>query len=201
MGKKDPDYTIHLGDTYFCGAPDELEANFGRGKSRKGGFQKGNWPRGRRASFALCGNHEMFSSGYPYLAMITNPPRGFGSCAQGMDDYTGQESPNFCLYNDHWMIPGLDTGYQSLKLGFLQLNPTNTNLKLPDAVEQWICQKVKTLPGEKKRAPIVMSHHQYVTAFNEETEFPNPERQLKKLYPVTEQILWIWGHEHRFAML
>lgn len=205
MEKKEPDYTIHLGDTYFSGAPDELEANFGKGKSGKDKsgkaiFYKGNWPRGRYGSFALCGNHEMFSSGYPYLAMITNPLRGFGSCTPGTNDYTGQESPNFCLYNDHWILLGLDTGYQSLNRGILQLNPTNENLKLPDSVVDWVCQKVKNLPGEKRRAMIVLSHHQYITAFHEETEFHNPAHQLKKLFPDSEGILWIWGHEHRFSI-
>jgi len=133
------------------------------------------------------------------LAMITNPLRGFGLCSSEPDNYTGQESPNFCLYNDHWIIIGLDTGYHSLNRG-IHINPTNEELSLPKPVEDWITEKVKALPTGKQRALIVLSHHQYVTAFNEETEFHNPAVQLKKLFPWTKQILWIWGHEHRFAM-
>ena len=200
MEGKDTDYTIHLGDTYFSGSPDELTANFGSGKSRSGAFKCGNWPRGRHGSFALCGNHEMFSSGYPYLAMITNPLRGFGSCDKNKKEFSGQESPNFCLYNDHWILLGVDTGYQSLNRGILQLNPSNEDLQLPEPVEQWICHTIKNLPGEKKRALIIFSHHQYITAFNEETEFHQPARQLKNLFPDSHGVLWIWGHEHRFAM-
>ncbi len=193
MGKKNPDYTVHLGDTYFSGSEDEMKANYWNGE-----LNEGLWPRGRYGSFTLIGNHEMFSSGSSYLNMINDPKKKFGIRNPGTEIYSGQEAPCFCLRTVHWLILGLDTGYQSLKTGILRFNPNNNNLKLPDTVEEWIRNKVLT--DGKKRGIIVLTHHQYVTAFHGESEFANPAIQLKNLFPDSEGVLWIWGHEHRFSM-
>jgi len=96
------------------------------------------------------------------------------------------------------MILGLDTGYQSLKTGILRFNPNNNNLNFPDSVADWIRNKV--MNDGMKRGIIVLTHHQYVTAFHGESEFSNPAIQLKKLFPDAKGIIWIWGHEHRFSM-
>jgi hypothetical protein len=157
----------------------------------------GLWPRGKYGSFALCGNHEMYSSGLHYLKMISNPARKFGIRQPGTEIYSGQPSPNFCLRSPHWLVIGLDTGYDSLKVG-IHLSATNTRLTLPDVVEKWLREKV--IDKNETRGIIVLTHHQYVSAFNGETEFIKPARQLKTLLPNSAGILWIWGHEHRFAM-
>jgi Calcineurin-like phosphoesterase len=190
---KNPDYTVHLGDTYFSGDPDEMKANYWSGESNEG-----LWPRGRSGSFTLIGNHEMFSSGSAYIEMIRDPTKKFGIRSPGTEIFTGQEAPCFCLRTDHWMILGLDTGYQSLKTGILRFNPNNNNLNLPDSVANWIRDNVLT--DGNKRGIIVLTHHQYVTAFHGESEFTNPALQLRKLFPDSKGILWIWGHEHRFSM-
>jgi hypothetical protein len=54
-----PDYTIHIGDTYYVGAPHEVENNFTSPGSP--------WPRGKSGSFALLGNHEMYARGIAYF--------------------------------------------------------------------------------------------------------------------------------------
>jgi len=193
MSRKNPDYTIHLGDTYFSGTKEEMGNNFGNGIEGIG-----KWPRGKSGSFALIGNHEMFSSGLEYLNMITDNKRKFGICDPETGLFSGQKAPCFCLRNEHWLILGLDTGYQSLKTGILRFNPNNSQLKFPDSVYDWVKQTV--LEPNEKRGIIVLTHHQYVTAFHGESEFINPARQLKSLLPDTQGIIWIWGHEHRFAM-
>src|SRR5215467_1686770 len=70
-----PDYTVHLGDTYYSGLASELADNFGDGTDQN---KNGIWPRGKAGCFALAGNHEMFSSGKDFLGMIQDRMRNFG---------------------------------------------------------------------------------------------------------------------------
>ena len=193
MSEHRPHVTIHLGDTYYSGTKTELEWNYGKGKG-----DHGIWPRGSLGSFALAGNHEMYSSGTAFFEMIRDANRGFGMRDRVTGHFRGQPAPCFCLRTPYWLVLGLDTGYDSLKTGILRFHPDNTALRIPDAVISWLKQEVLT-PGEK-RGIILLTHHQYVTVFHEESEFTEPARQLHKLLPDSTGVLWIWGHEHRFAL-
>lgn len=59
INKKNPAFTIHLGDTYFVGEPDEIAANFLP-------INDSIWPRGDIGSFAVLGNHEMYARGISF---------------------------------------------------------------------------------------------------------------------------------------
>jgi hypothetical protein len=59
VAKNLPDYTIHLGDVYFVGAPSEIEANFTAPYA--------SWYYGPSGSLALSGNHEMYSNGNAFF--------------------------------------------------------------------------------------------------------------------------------------
>ena len=189
LNDKNTDFTIHLGDTYFSGTKKELDFSFGKGDG-----DNGLWPRGRLGSFALCGNHEMFSSGSDYYEMITSDKRGWGLSGGA------QESPVFCIKTPYWCILGLDTGFDSLQRGIIpiSINPDNKNLKLQDSVIDWLINVVDIT--NEKRGIIVLTHHQYISAFNGEDEFVVPASQLKTLLPEGKEIIWIWGHEHRFSI-
>jgi hypothetical protein len=192
MAEKKSDYTIHLGDTYYSGTEKEMASNFGGG-----GNDMGIWPRGLAGSFALAGNHEMFSSGKAYYDMITDADRGFGIINLQTKKFSGQAAPCFCLRTSHWCILGLDTGYQSLRRGIFRSHPDNLDLHIPDEILTWLKDTVKL--GEEKRGILVLTHHQYMSAFNKEDEFSNPASDLEKIIPRRE-IIWICGHEHRFSM-
>jgi hypothetical protein len=88
-----PDYTIHLGDVYYAGTARE-EA------SKLLTF----WPQGRKGSFTLNSNHEMYSGGGPYFNEVVGGPV-----------FNKLQSPHsfFALENDHWIIVGLDSAYHS----------------------------------------------------------------------------------------
>lgn len=192
-----PDYTIHLGDTYYSGTAAELADNFGDGD----GEPKGIWPRGAVGSFALAGNHEMFSSGTDYLAMIRSGQRQFGERLSPGKGWTGQELPFFCLMSEHWSIIGLDTGYNCLQTKWYKrifnLHPNDLQLTLPGLLMEWLRANPAILgPG---RGIVLLSHHQYATAFDDENEFVNPAKQLKEFLGDRE-VVWIWGHEHRWAV-
>lgn len=193
MGKLSPDYTIHLGDTYYAGTAAELADNFGDGGAAD---PTGIWPRGAVGSLCLSGNHDMFSSGDAYLAMIRDHTRQFGERGGA-----GQELPFFCLLSEHWSIIGLDTGWDCLQTAWYKrifnLHPNNMQLNLPDLLLQWLEANPEIL--DPKRGIVLLSHHQYATAFNDENEFTNPAKQLKKFLGDRE-VIWVWGHEHRFSV-
>ena len=194
-----PDYTIHLGDTYFVGEPDEIKDNFINKNS--------SWHRGSKGSFALLGNHEMFSRGIGYFKNLL-PSMGVKSGAK----YAGQGASFFCLENDYWRVIGLDTGYHSIgaipvieNMDFIEKIPLIGNLlgkilipqcSLHEKLIEWLKKNVK--PGNDKRGIIFLSHHQYCSAF--EKDYSILGNQLGKLTGSNRPVLWIWGHEHRMSI-
>jgi hypothetical protein len=152
-------------------------------------------------SFALAGNHEMYSSGTDYLAMIQNSLRQFGERLSPGTGWTGQELPFFCLQSEHWSFIGLDTGYNCLQTAWYKrifnLHPNDLQLLLPELLMEWLRANPAIL--DPRRGIVLLSHHQYATAFNDENEFTNPAKQLKELLG-DRKVVWIWGHEHRWAV-
>jgi len=170
------DYTIHLGDTYFVGKPEEIKANF---FPEEGGA----WPYGKTGSFALLGNHEMYSGGNSFFDDLL-PRMG------NTDGSQPQQASFFCLENQYWRIIGLDTGYDSLIQP--QRLSQNANLKIPPQQIAWLHDVVKL--NDDKRGLIFLSHHQCFSAF--EQEFPNPLDTISTLMNPGRDVIWLWGHEH-----
>jgi hypothetical protein len=191
-----PEYTIHLGDTYFVGSPAEIKHNFIN--------ENASWCKGSRGTFALMGNHEMYSRGIGYFDYLL-PVMGIKNES---GEYTGQKASFFCLENDYWRVIGLDTGYNSLaavpiienfaifeKIPFLgkYLFP---KCSLPVELMDWLEKTVK--PDNDKRGLIFLSHHQYCSAF--ERDYNVIGEQLGKFTGDSRPAIWIWGHEHRFSV-
>jgi hypothetical protein len=176
------DYSIHLGDTYYIGNAKEIADNFSH-------VDGAAWPYGRQGSFALLGNHEMYSSGKPFFEELLP---FMGSYVDGKVQQQ-QQASYFCLENEHWRIIGLDTGYNSLK-GFFGLG-ANTGLKLTDQLMDWLRETVR--PGDDKRGIILLSHHPCFSAF-EKDEFQAIIPQIASLLG-ERNVLWFWGHEHRLS--
>jgi hypothetical protein len=86
------DATIHLGDTYYAGTPEEIRANL-----------LGIWPhRNDSRSLLLNGNHERYGGDIGYYEAL---------------DELRQDSSYFALQNDHFLILGLDSAYRDCDLG------------------------------------------------------------------------------------
>ena len=175
-----PDYSIHLGDTYYVGAPFEIKNNF----TPRDSF----WHYGSVGSFALPGNHEMYSNGGPYFDILL-PFMGLRHPQKII-----QGASYFCLENEYWRIIGLDTGYRSVGIPFLEIFFSNANLR--SEVVDWLINDVKI--KNDNRGLIFLTHHQYVSAFDK--EYSSTSAQLQKLIGKNRKVLWLWGHEHRFAM-
>lgn len=85
---RQPNYVIHLGDIYYAGTDHEVRKRFLD-------LWDFNSPALQR-TFALNGNHEMYSGGHAYFKAIRT---------------LGQPASYFSLRNEHWRFIGLDTAY------------------------------------------------------------------------------------------
>jgi hypothetical protein len=131
-----PDITIHLGDIYYSGQVEEVEAFF---------LGQDDWYRANR-SFALNANHEMYSGGTGY----------FDHLLPALE----QQASYFAVANDHWRIVAVDTGYYSKVFPFLELL---LKTKLHDKNLSWL-REVVFADALDHRPVILLSHHQWFSA-------------------------------------
>jgi hypothetical protein len=188
-----PDYTLHLGDVYYVGDTQEIDENC-LGLSAHG-YKGVKWPAGSQGTFALNGNHEMYCGGQAYFKHFL-PKLGPGNPPQG------QPTSFFCLETPCWRILAIDTSYNSVGLPILgalpwidELSFVGANCRLEDGQIAWL----RSLNLRENIKPtILLSHHQYYSAFIEQV-YTLPVRQMAEFFP-TQEIVWIWGHEHRMAI-
>ncbi|PYU20832.1 MAG: hypothetical protein DMG30_19815 [Acidobacteria bacterium] len=167
---RSPDYTIHLGDTYYAGFEDEIRHNLIA--CWPGQVQYGK-------SFALCGNHEMYSGGNAYFDLLP---------------LFGQSASFFNLGNRWWKFIGLDTSWcerggdaPASSWGELQ------ELQLPWLKAQ-IADATSTNPSAKI---ILLTHHQLFSAFDGDALGQRLKEQLGAMLTDGSIYGWFWGHEHR----
>jgi hypothetical protein len=189
-----PDYTIHLGDVYYVGDPAEIAENC-LGQSTVH-YQGVTWPKGALGSFALNSNHEMYANGNGYFDTLIK------TLGIPLSRDRAQLTSFFCLQNDVWRILGLDTGYNSIGLPILggvplinRIPGVGPSCKLEDALITWLETVIN--PVRNPRATIVLTHHEYFSSFDE--SYTLPARQLMQFF-ADQDVLWLWGHEHRLAI-
>jgi len=168
---------VHVGDIYYSCTT--LEANTFHENVVKG-------LGGRRdvQVYSLCGNHDMYSGGAPYYALL---------------DRIRQPASFFGLRNDHWQVLGADTGYNDFdpfqKGGVASWIQDFDDRESPYSELLWHQDKFRTAGG---RRSIFLTHHQPFSRNSaiDGTSAVN-ERLLGQLGPYLKQVdLWIWGHEH-----
>lgn len=166
----DPAVTIHLGDVYYSGTAQEYKDYF---------LGLRGWPRGSKGTYALNGNHEMYSGGEGY----------FGVALPAL----GQRTSYFALESEQWRIVAIDTGYFARTFPLLEL-ALKSWIRLPKPNRTWLRDVVFADP-EDRRPVLLLSHHQWFSAFD--SEYP---RVGANVAPYLDRVLlWFWGHEHRFA--
>lgn len=182
LKEHDCDITIHMGDIYYVGSREDVELNFG---------EEGAWPWGKKASFALPGNHEYFSSAAGFYEVLL-PKMGVKNGEQNWH----QESGFFCLENDYWRIIGLDTGYHSVNKQIIK-KTIGQDARLDDHILKWLKEVVKPFAPGDNRGIILLTHHQPKSAF--ESPYEKMVEQLAPLLGNKRPLIWLWGHEHRLA--
>lgn len=181
-GNPKPEFTIHVGDIYYVGTLDEVNENCFGQKSVNGQYEGVFWHNGTKGSFALNGNHEMYSGGNAYFDTFLKS-LGIPSSV----DKTQLRS-YFCLETPVWRILGIDTGYNSdILFG---------DCKLEQTLLDWLQNVVN--PVAKRKPTVLLSHHQWFSGFND-GNYGKPADQIAPFLP-NQEILWIWGHEHRLAI-
>lgn len=175
-----PELTIHLGDVYYVGEPAEVEENC-LGKDSP--LYKGvTWPKGSKGSFALNGNHEMYSGGHGYFEVLL-PTLGIPTTQDHQ-----QLRSYFCLETPGWRVLALDTGYNSDTLF--------GNCRLDDHLIEWLKGVVN--PAANKKPTVLLSHHQWFSSFND-GDYDTPANQIAEFFK-NQEIVWLWGHEHRLSL-
>jgi hypothetical protein len=176
-----PDLTIHLGDVYYLGGKHEVYQNC-LGKADPKTKQEGvEWTYGSQGSFALNGNPEMYAKRNAYFDIFL-PKLGMKKAEK-----TGQGTSFFCLENKDWRIVAVDTGYHSTR------QVCKRSSRLPKPLMKWLA---RVIPDNDSKATILLSHHQYFSAF--EDDYSIPARQLSRFFGKWP-VLWLWGHVHRLA--
>ncbi len=188
MAESHPDFTIHLGDIYYVGSLAEVNEHFLGVDNPHNDYTPCTWPAGRVGSFALNGNHEMYALGDAYFELLL-PQMGMHSPRRR------QQASFFCLENDDWRVIALDTGYNSIGRPIIEniLRPTG---RLEDALVEWLRDDVKLGARGDHRGVVLLSHHQYYSAFDE--WYLKPAQQLAEL--IKRPVVWFWGHEHRMIV-
>ncbi|HYK89533.1 MAG TPA: metallophosphoesterase [Acidobacteriota bacterium] len=186
-----PHYTIHLGDVYYVGEKNEVEENCLGQPPPNCRFTPCRWPIGSVGSFALNGNHEMYALGKAYFDVFL-PTLGMRTNVGGGP--SGQKASFFCLENEFWKVIGLDTGYNSIGIPVIEYL-FSPSCKLRKEEVQWLQDQLK-LKTDSTHGLIVLTHHQYCSAFD--SEYPSTAQQLSDL--IGRPVLWLWGHEHRMAI-
>lgn len=173
-----PDICVHLGDIYYAGQDNEAEEFLNL------------WPLADAAtgkitshsSFAMNGNHEMFSGGRAYFNRVLFA--------------FGQPASYFGLRNSNWQFLACDTAYIDGRL----LSPADAQ-PIDERVGSqwtWLVDKIK---GNSTQQTILLSHHQPISAFAAENTEGRPLTQdATKLFDaagIQNVFGWFFGHEHQ----
>jgi len=172
------------------GREDEVRENYLGQRDPDQDFIPCRWPLGSVGSFALNGNHEIYALGNAYFDVFL-PSLGMRPSPGG--NPAGQKASFFCPENEFWRVIGLDTGYNSVGVPIVEyLFSPSCNLRNEEL--DWL-QHTVNLQGDK-RGIVLLTHHQYCSAFD--CEYPKAAEQLSAL--VERPVIWLWGHEHRMAV-
>jgi hypothetical protein len=198
-----PHFTLHLGDVYYMGEAAEINENC-LGTQTKN-YTGVSWPTGLLGSFALMGNHEMYSGGQGYFKtfLIT---LGLLNADKTVKD--AQSASYFCLDAGQWLVLGLDTGYHSGGVPAFTAIPgvnsipfLNVDARFDDKMLAWLKQTMQTFQTKDgtKRPVLLLTHHQPMSTF--EHAFKKPAEQLAQLgFLNRQEFVWLYGHEHRLTI-
>jgi hypothetical protein len=185
-----PTHLVHLGDTYYSGTKREARRNV-----------LDKWPvdaadtRGVR-SWALNGNHDMYSGGHGLFEVTLADPR-FERQRAG-----GATTSWFVLSGDDWNVVGLDTAWRHPELD-VRGDQLFVEGDLGHLYGSQVAELLRCARETGKRL-LVLSHHQLYSAYDDHRVAFGPERsdttplqdQLEPVLDEREIDAWFWGHEH-----
>lgn len=186
-----PDVLVHLGDIYYSGTARECDFNFKRVVDTVL-----NRSETHVAVYTLAGNHDMYSGGAGFYALLASLNEG----------PLRQPASFFCLRcnDDSWQFVAMDTG----KNDHNPFDVTAVLTSLEKDEEDWLTERIAEFPGKT----ILLSHHQLFSALARIGP-PRPDGSFVAYNPylaVSFQrfadaapgriAAWFWGHEHALTV-
>jgi hypothetical protein len=179
-----PDAVIHLGDVYYSGTRGECERNVLTVMDRLVRELKIKRP----PFFTLPGNHDYYSGGRGFYAMIGAINAGLPGCEQ--------KASYFCLRtaDERWQFLGMDTGYNDRD----PINQKSPGLVASEV--EWHRDKLDRFGG----TTVLLSHHQLYSA--KEVLSKGARAWLNEdlhaaFQPYYDRVAaWFWGHEHNLIL-
>ena len=174
LAQQQPDAVIHLGDIYFSGTPAECRTHF---------LDPLRAVLPTQRFFTLCGNHDVYSGGQGYYALLRQ---------------IGQPASYFCLRSPDrsWQILAADTGLNDRD----PFDESAALTSLDPAEEAWLSDKLAGFAGQT----LLLTHHQPFSAFAQIGPLarhspvnPNLMASYARLSQAGRVDAWFWGHEHR----
>lgn len=190
MAAEQPNLTLHLGDVYPSGKPEDYLWNVLGQKPEWATWEGVRFPQGSMGTFLLAGNHDMMSGGQ---GLYTH---GF--------EYTGQKATFAAYQSDHWRLLFLDTGYNAYEKtpdNYMRVSDgafRATDSPQPPEIMEWLKNTVRLGDPEDTRGLVIFTHHMPFGVF--ERSYTATALQLNKLLPPGKTVLWFTGHEHRLAL-
>jgi hypothetical protein len=172
-------HVIHLGDVYYSGETSEYDARL-----------IAPWPVTQAdadagvTSWSLNGNHDMYSGGHAYFGHLLAHPL---FAAQRAGD---KATSWFHLTTPSWDIVALDTSWDPnpLAMGHYAVLEDPQGGYAADVARQ---------ARAAGRKVMLLSHHQYLPAYEPHDIGPILPRKLAPLIAGDGVDAWFWGHEHR----
>jgi hypothetical protein len=170
LGQRDL-HVVHLGDVYYAGLQREYRHRFLSHWPVPLGYEK------HVASWCLAGNHDMYSGGYGFFAMLTDPR------------FAGQNQASyFLLENDSWQIFGLDTSF----------DPRDFRGNIGELYGEQAAWVARTRDAASTKKCVMLTHHQPFCAYATIKE--HLDRRLRPIRHANQIDAWFWGHEHLCAV-
>lgn len=172
LASHNPDYTIHLGDTYYAGTSKEDDVF----NNEEIDNLINVWNSGSDNNFALNSNHEMYSGGVGLFHEALN--------AKFTSKFTLQNGASyFALVHEKWVIFGLDSAYYDQS--WLIMDGALTDY---DQINF-----MKGIDVTNKKV-IVMTHHNALK--NPGTTRLPLWDDMNKALGNKDPDFWYWGHLH-----
>jgi len=174
MKMANPDYSIHLGDVYYSGLPQDNLTHFA---PSEGPNFISVWPPARLGNFALNSNHDMYPGGVGYFDEALT------------DELFALQKGSSCFWleNDHWIILGLDSAFFSSALALYGDGSLDTSAQLPMLEEA----------ARSGKRVMLLSHHNGLS--EDGTGKLSMWFQVQTAV-AGAQTWWYWGHVHAGAV-
>ena len=179
-----PDYIIHLGDTYYAGtsagrppANEEKDNMVDLWQQLTPGFPEDRF-------FTLNSNHEMYGGTYGLYEQALDQPM---FAAQ-------QGATYFALQYKNWLIGGIDSAYYSDSITYLK-----GSLGTPAQDAQYMfLQEFSAFADTNDMTTLLLSHHNPITTFADGL-FGSLWNDVTGTGTLTPDY-WYWGHIHLAAV-